>query len=56
MEGFDIWNNFTPSLARGTNSHDHTYQLTSLLPKVFISVHWSAKESFVLFEKANVAL
>lgn len=31
-------------------------QLTSLLPKVFIAVHLSAKKSFVLLEKANVAL
>jgi len=34
MAGFDMENNFTPSLARGTNSHDHTYQDEShdLLP------------------------
>ena len=30
MADFDMENNCTPSLARGTNSHDHTYQVRQM--------------------------
>ena len=36
MADFDMDNNFTPSLAWGTNSHDHTYQVRQMQYLLYI--------------------